>query len=84
MIDFKKCRLRTLYIYIPLLHILSGHTSSEAHQRQLLLFSDNSGKFLDSFSQEFESNFMNLLKRCHGTKRTFANQVYQEYIKDKE
>merc|ERR1712170_264135 len=27
---------------------------------------------------------MNLLKRCHGTKRTFANQVYQEYIKDKE
>ena len=60
------------------------HTSSEAHQRQLLLFSDNSGKFLDSFSREFESNFMNLLKRCHGTKRTFANQVYQEYIKDKE
>jgi len=60
------------------------HTSSEAHQRQLLLFSDNSGKFLDSFSQEFESSFMNQLKRCHGTKRTFANQVYQEYIKDKE
>merc|ERR1712241_160836 len=60
------------------------HTSSESHQRQLLLFSDNSGKFLDSFSREFESSFINLLKRCHGTKRTFANQVYQEYIKDKE
>ena len=36
------------------------------------------------FSQEFESSFMNQLKRCHGTKRTFADQVYQEYIKDKE
>ena len=60
------------------------HTSSESHQRQLLLFSDNSGKFLDSFSREFESSFINLLKRAHGTKKTFANQVYQEYIKDKE
>ena len=56
----------------------------ESHQRQLLLFSDNSGKFLDSFSKEFETSFINQLKRAHGTKRTFANQVYQEYIKDKE
>ena len=60
------------------------HTSSESHQRQLLLFADNSGKFLDSYSGEFETTFINLLKRCHGTKRVFANAVYQEYIKDKE
>ena len=26
---------------------------------------------------------MDILKRCHGTKRVFANNVYQEYIKDK-
>lgn len=60
------------------------HTSSEAHQRQLLLFAEKPGQFLDSYSQEFESSFINLLKRCHGTKRTFANAVYQEYIKEKE
>ena len=60
------------------------HTSSEAHQRQLLLFAEKPGQFLDSYSQEFESGFLNLLKRCHGTKRIFANAVYQEYIKDKE
>ena len=60
------------------------HVSSESHQRQLLLFAEKPGQFLDSFSQEFESSFILLLKRTHGTKRTFANQVYQEYIKDKE
>ncbi len=60
------------------------HTTSEAHQRQLLLFAEKPGKFLDSFSREFEANFMSILKRCHGTKRVFANAVYQEYIRDKE
>lgn len=60
------------------------HVSSESHQRQLLLFAEKPGQFLDSFSQEFESDFLTLLKRTHGTKRTFANAVYQEYIKDKE
>ena len=55
------------------------HVSSESHQRQLLLFAEKPGQFLDTFSQEFESSFILLLKRTHGTKRTFANQVYQEY-----
>lgn len=60
------------------------HITSESHQRQLLLVAEKPGQFLDTFSQEFESAFMNQLKRCHGTKRVFANAVYQEYIKDKE
>ena len=60
------------------------HTQSEAHQRQLLIFSENPGKFLGSFSHEFERDFMHLLKRSHGTKRVKANRVYQEYIADKE
>lgn len=60
------------------------HTSSEAHQRQLLLFAEKPGQFLDTYSQEFEDTFLYLLKRCHGTKRVFANAVYQDYIKDKE
>jgi len=60
------------------------HTSSEAHQRQLLLFAETPESFLDAYSGEFEKSFISLLSRCHGTKRTFANAVYQEYIKEKD
>ncbi len=60
------------------------HISSESHQRQLLIFAENPGKFLYDFSKEFETGFMSQLKRMHGTKRVEANKVYQEYIADKE
>lgn len=60
------------------------HTMSESHQRQLLLFADQPNKFLADFSHDFESGFMNLLKRAHSTKRVFANMVYQEYIREKD
>ncbi|XP_075156627.1 kin17 DNA and RNA binding protein [Haematobia irritans] len=59
------------------------HTTSESHQRQLLLFADSPGKFLHSFSKEFSDGYMELLRRRFGTKRTNANKVYQEYIADK-
>ncbi|KAH8322494.1 hypothetical protein KR067_009486 [Drosophila pandora] len=60
------------------------HTMSESHQRQLLLFADNPGKFLHSFSKEFSDGYMELLRRRFGTKRTNANKIYQEYIAHKE
>jgi len=60
------------------------HTMSESHQRQLLLFADQPNKFLADYSKDFEKGFMNLLKRSHGTKRVFANMVYQNYIKEKD
>jgi len=60
------------------------HTTSESHQRQLLLFAETPEQYLDTYSHEFESSFLYLLSRCHGTKRTFANAVYQEYIKEKD
>lgn len=59
------------------------HTMSESHQRQLLLFADNSKKYIDDFSREFNSTFLNILKRQFGTKRVSANRVYQEYIADR-
>jgi len=59
------------------------HSTSEAHQRQLLLFAENPHKYMDAFSHEFLKDFMHLLKRRFGTKRVHANQVYQEYIKDR-
>lgn len=60
------------------------HTMSESHQRQLLLFADNPESFLDSFSEEFMEGYLSLLKRRFGTKRVHANNVYQEYIQDRD
>ncbi|XP_050542524.1 DNA/RNA-binding protein KIN17 [Daktulosphaira vitifoliae] len=59
------------------------HTMSESHQRQLLLFADNAGRYLSEFSYEFSKSFLFLLKRQFGTKRVKANKVYQEYISDR-
>ena len=60
------------------------HTTSESHQRQLLLFAESEEKFLDQFSQDFEDGYLYLLKRCHGTKRVFANGIYQDYIHERD
>lgn len=59
------------------------HTMSESHQRQLLLFAENPDKYLDSFSEEFYTDILSVLKRRFGTKRVQANNVYQEYIHDR-
>uniref|UniRef100_A0A336LSL5 CSON002695 protein n=1 Tax=Culicoides sonorensis TaxID=179676 RepID=A0A336LSL5_CULSO len=59
------------------------HTMSESHQRQMLLFSDNAGRYIDSFSKEFSDGYLYLLRRQFGTKRVLANRVYQDFIADK-
>ncbi|KXJ74463.1 hypothetical protein RP20_CCG013554 [Aedes albopictus] len=59
------------------------HTMSESHQRQILLFADNAGRFIDSFSSEFMTGYLQILRRQFGTKRVAANKVYQEYISDR-
>ncbi|XP_037551825.1 DNA/RNA-binding protein KIN17 [Nematolebias whitei] len=60
------------------------HCMSESHQRQLLLASENPTKFLDYFSDEFKSDFLELLRRRFGTKRVHNNIVYNEYISHRE
>lgn len=60
------------------------HIDSESHQRQLLLFAGQSGRYLNSFSTEFLHGFVSLLSRRYGTKKVLANQVYQEYISTKD
>jgi DNA/RNA-binding protein KIN17 len=59
------------------------HLTSESHQRQLLLFAENQNSYLRQFSSEFEAQFMHILRNTYGSKRVRANEVYQEYIKDK-
>ncbi len=39
------------------------HIESEAHQRQMQLYSSHSGKYNDQFSREFEAGFMDIVKR---------------------
>ncbi|XP_017267147.1 DNA/RNA-binding protein KIN17 [Kryptolebias marmoratus] len=60
------------------------HCMSESHQRQLLLASENPMKFMDYFSNEFKSDFVELLRRRFGTKRVHNNIVYNEYISHRE
>lgn len=60
------------------------HIMSESHQRQMLLVAANPGRFVHNYSDDFKKEFISLLSRRHGTKRVFANKVYQEYIADKQ
>lgn len=60
------------------------HMTSEAHQRQLLLFADNPNKYLGSYSDEFLKGFMYLMKTRFGSRRVGINCIYQEYIKDRD
>ncbi|KAJ0403739.1 hypothetical protein ATCC90586_006549 [Pythium insidiosum] len=59
------------------------HTTSESHQRQMLIVANNPDKFLSGYSEMFEQAFLENLRRRHGTKRMQANVVYNEYISDK-
>ncbi|KAF9481123.1 hypothetical protein BDN70DRAFT_876733 [Pholiota conissans] len=59
------------------------HAASESHLRQMLVVGEHAGSHIAGFSQQFQSEFVALLSRRFGTKRVRANQVYQEYIADK-
>lgn len=59
------------------------HMNSENHQRQMLIVAENPNRFLSEYSSEFLKGFMHLFRTRFGSKRVFANQVYQEYIKDR-
>ena len=59
------------------------HMTSDSHLRQMKLFRDNSTNLMTNFSREFESAYIDTLRRRHGTQRMNANFVYQEVIQDK-
>jgi DNA/RNA-binding protein KIN17 len=59
------------------------HMTSETHLRNMKIFAENAGGMLDSMSKDFENNYLETLRRRHGTKRVSANGIYQEVIQDK-
>ncbi|KAK9127110.1 hypothetical protein Syun_015907 [Stephania yunnanensis] len=59
------------------------HCMSESHQRQMEVFGQNPSRIVDGYSEEFESLFMEHMKRSHRFSRVAATVVYNEYISDR-
>ncbi|KAJ3283034.1 hypothetical protein HDU76_008541 [Blyttiomyces sp. JEL0837] len=49
----------------------------------MMLFAETPDKFLSMYTAQFKADFLKILSRSHGTKRTHVNVVYQEYISDR-
>eukprot|EP00916_Digyalum_oweni_P011974 GHVL01019844.1.p1 GENE.GHVL01019844.1~~GHVL01019844.1.p1 ORF type:complete len:415 (+),score=67.06 GHVL01019844.1:72-1316(+) len=60
------------------------HRMSEAHQRQMQIFCQNPGRFMDDFSKEFEHSYMRLMRTRYYNTRVLANTVYCDVIADKQ
>ncbi|KAJ0987764.1 hypothetical protein J5N97_006120 [Dioscorea zingiberensis] len=59
------------------------HCMSESHQRQMQVFGQNPTRIIDGYSEEFEREFMDHLRRSHRFSRIAATVVYNEYIADR-
>ncbi|KAJ5691983.1 hypothetical protein N7462_001406 [Penicillium macrosclerotiorum] len=62
---------------------LKQHCLSESHVRQMLLISEDPKSHIRKYSEEFKTNFVNLLKTTHGEKKVHINHFYQQVIADK-
>ncbi|WVW87097.1 hypothetical protein I302_109154 [Kwoniella bestiolae CBS 10118] len=60
-----------------------AHCRSEPHMRKILLLGPKAGAAINDYSQQFQSEFLLLLRTRHQTNRVRANAVYNEYIQDK-
>lgn len=59
------------------------HQLSESHRRQMDVFGQNPERVVEGYSEEFEAEFMDHLRRAHPFSRVMAKNVYNEYINDK-
>jgi DNA/RNA-binding protein KIN17 len=59
------------------------HCMSESHQRQMEVFGQNPDRIVEGYSEEFESTFLEHVKRTHRFSRVAATVVYNEYIADR-
>ena len=60
------------------------HTQSESHVRQMLVVGEDPRKAINDFSNQFNRDFLQLLRTAHGEKKVHVNHFYQEYIANKE
>ena len=59
------------------------HLNSESHKRQMEIFGQNADRVIAGCSEEFEADFMELMRRSHPRTRVAAKNVYNEFIADK-
>lgn len=60
------------------------HVQSESHVRQMQIVGEDPRKYIANFSNDFQRDFISLLRTAHGEKFISANRFYNEYIRDKE
>lgn len=60
------------------------HVASEKHQRNILTLGEDPRRVINEFSQQFQRDFIQLLRTGHGEKKINANRFYNEYISNKE
>ncbi|KAI1008091.1 hypothetical protein K3495_g133 [Podosphaera aphanis] len=60
------------------------HTQSESHVRQMLIVGEDPKRFINDYSNQFQRDFLQLLRTSHGEKKVHMNHFYQEYIHNKE
>ncbi|KAF9740921.1 hypothetical protein PMIN06_005941 [Paraphaeosphaeria minitans] len=60
------------------------HVQSESHVRQMAVVGENATKYISNYSNDFQRDFVSLLRTAHGEKWIGANKFYNEYIRDKE
>lgn len=60
------------------------HTQTESHVRQMLLVGEDPRKHISEYSNQFQRDFLQLLRTAHGEKKVHMNHFYQEYIANKE
>ncbi|PSR93182.1 DNA/RNA-binding protein [Actinidia chinensis var. chinensis] len=59
------------------------HCMSESHQRQMEVFGQNPNRIVEGYSEEFETTFLDHMKRSHRFSCVAATVVYNEYIADR-
>ncbi|KAH6860993.1 domain of Kin17 curved DNA-binding protein-domain-containing protein [Alternaria rosae] len=60
------------------------HVQSEGHVRNLQVVGEDPKKYIQGFSNDFQRDFVNLLRTAHNEKWIGVNKFYNEYIRDKE
>ncbi|CAF9914125.1 MAG: hypothetical protein ALECFALPRED_009341 [Alectoria fallacina] len=60
------------------------HTQAESHVRNALLVGEDPRKHISDFSNQFQRDFLQLLRTSHVEKAVPMNHFYQNYIANKE
>eukprot|EP00768_Dysnectes_brevis_P005957 gnl/Dysnectes_brevis/4512_a6093_578.p1 GENE.gnl/Dysnectes_brevis/4512_a6093_578~~gnl/Dysnectes_brevis/4512_a6093_578.p1 ORF type:complete len:216 (-),score=12.09 gnl/Dysnectes_brevis/4512_a6093_578:685-1290(-) len=61
-----------------------NHIETDKHQQLMAVFLKNTSGYISKNSKDFERSFLSLLSRRYGSRRVWANRVYQEYIVRKD